>query len=151
MVQAPTLSSAGPHHISPKRIGILTPVLDDWVCFGSLVREISAQYTGAGLEFYVIVVDDGSAAPFDPACLALPSDTCIAGIEMLRLALNLGHQRAIAVGLCAFADREDIDVIIVMDSDGEDRPIDIATLLAECRRHPGNIILANRAKRSEPA
>jgi hypothetical protein len=135
----------------PRRIAILTPVLDDWVCFGELVREISALYTGSGVEFVVCAVDDGSVTAFDPASLGLPPETCIVSIELLRLALNLGHQRAVAVGLCALADRDDLDGIIVMDSDGEDRPSDIAALLAASRQNRGQVILARRAKRSESA
>src|SRR5438874_10316316 len=79
------------------RIAVVTPVLDDWACFASLVGEISAQFTGSGIEFHICAVDDGSVASFDPASLSLPRDSCIAEIEILRLALNLGHQRAIAV------------------------------------------------------
>jgi hypothetical protein len=135
----------------PRRVAILTPVLDDWVCFGELVREVSSLYTGSGIEFLICAVDDGSIEVFNPASLSLPPETCVVGIELLRLALNLGHQRAVAVGLCALADREDLDAIIVMDSDGEDRPSDIAALLAESRRNEGQVILARRAKRSESA
>jgi polyisoprenyl-phosphate glycosyltransferase len=36
-----------------------------------------------------------------------------------------------------------------MDSDGQDRPIDIALLLASSCRHPRHVVLARRAKRSE--
>src|ERR1700716_2709298 len=82
------------------RIGVVTPVLDDWACFASLVGEVSAQFTGSAVEFHICAVDDGSLSCFDPASLSLPRDSCIARIEILRLALNLGHQRAIAVGLC---------------------------------------------------
>lgn len=135
----------------PRRIAILTPVLDDWTCFAELVHEISALYTGAGVEFVVCAVDDGSVTAFDPASLVLPPESCITGIELLRLALNLGHQRAVAVGLCALAGRDDLDGVIVMDSDGEDRPSDLAALLAASRRNDGQVILARRAKRSESA
>lgn len=69
--------------------------------------------------------------------------------KILRLALNLGHQRAIAVGLCAVADRTQFDAVLVMDSDGEDRPADIAALLEASRQHPDHVVLARRAKRSE--
>lgn len=133
----------------PRRIAILTPVLDDWLCFATLVREISALYTGAGIEFTVCAVDDGSLQAFDPASLLLPPESCVVSIEVLRLALNLGHQRAIAVGLCALADRDDIEAVIVMDSDGEDSPSDIAALLEAGRHNDGHAILARRAKRSE--
>lgn len=69
--------------------------------------------------------------------------------KILRLALNLGHQRAIAVGLCAVADRTQFDAVLVMHSDGEDRPADIAALLEASRQHPDHVVLARRAKRSE--
>src|SRR5580704_6573614 len=131
------------------RIAVVTPVLDDWSCFASLVGEISAQFTGPAIEFHIYAVDDGSVAGFDPANLSLPRDSCIAGIEILRLALNLGHQRAIAVCLCELSRRDDIDAVLVMDSDGEDRPGDIAALLKASRIAPANIVLAQRAKRCE--
>ena len=131
------------------RIAVVTPVLDDWACFASLVGEISAQFTGSSVEFHICAVDDGSIASFDPASLSLPPDSCIARIEILRLALNLGHQRAIAVGLCELSRRDDIDAVLVMDSDGEDRPGDIAALLKASRIDPSHIVLARRSKRFE--
>ncbi len=131
------------------RIAVVTPVLDDWACFASLVGEISAQFTGSSIEFHICAVDDGSVSSFDPASLSLPRDSCIARVEILRLALNLGHQRAIAVGLCELSRRDDIDAVLVMDSDGEDRPGDMAALLKASRIHPSHIVLARRAKRFE--
>jgi hypothetical protein len=80
----------------------------------------------------------------------VPPDSCVVSIEIIRLALNLGHQRAIAVGLCAIAVSTDFDSVVVMASDGEDRPIDIAALLAASRQHPDCIVLTGRARRSEP-
>ena len=105
-----------------KTIAIVTPVLDDWRSFAALLGDISHQFTGAGLAFRVYAVDDGSLAVFDPASVVLPADSCIVSIEVIRLTVNLGHQRAIAVGLCTIADAGDIDGVLVMDSDGEDRP-----------------------------
>jgi polyisoprenyl-phosphate glycosyltransferase len=132
-----------------RHIAIVTPVFDDWESFATLVAEIAARYGDADVAFHVLAVDDGSSAPFEPASIALSSKSCIAEIEVLRLALNLGHQRAIAAGLCAIADRHDIDGVIVMDSDGEDRPLDIRMLVATGERNPGQVVVARRAKRSE--
>ena len=132
-----------------RHIAIVTPVLDDWESFAALVEEISRRFSGGDVAFHVLAVDDGSTAAFDPDSLVLPPESCIAAVEVLRLALNLGHQRAIAVGLCAIADRNDIDAVLVMDSDGEDRPMDIAALFAAGAHQPGRVILAQRAKRSE--
>jgi polyisoprenyl-phosphate glycosyltransferase len=132
-----------------RHIAVVTPVLDDWACFSALVMEISNRYTGTDLIFHIYGADDGSIESLDAKNIALPADSCVAAIEILHLALNLGHQRAIAVGLCAIADRAHFDAVLVMDSDGEDRAIDIAVLLAASLEHPAHVVLARRAKRSE--
>ena len=72
-------------------------------------------------------------------------------MTILNLNNNMGHQRAISIGLSYVEDNySDVDNVIVMDSDGEDRPMDIAKLLGagshdECTK----IIFAKRDKRSE--
>lgn len=69
----------------------------------------------------------------------------------MRLACNLGHQRAIAVGLVvAKDDATDCSAIVVMDGDGEDRPKDVPRLLEYSTQKPGAIVCARRARRSEP-
>lgn len=148
-VANPAGPAAGQVGGAPRRIALLMPVLDDWACFSALIADISTLYTGLGVEFTVCAIDDGSIAPFDPAGLTLEAETCIREIEVIRLALNLGHQRAIAVGLCALAERDDLDAVVVIDSDGEDRPNDIAALLSASAEHSEHVILARRDKRSE--
>ena len=130
-------------------IAIVTPVLDDWASFAALVDEISNLFSGSEFAFHICAVDDGSSIPFDADAVALPEASCILSIEVIRLAANLGHQRAIAVGLCAIAESTEIDAVLVMDSDGQDRPMDIALLLASIFRHPRHVVLAKRARRSE--
>jgi glycosyltransferase involved in cell wall biosynthesis len=132
-----------------RHIAIVTPVFDDWESLTALIAEIAERFEDSGIVFHVLAVDDGSSAPLDLAGIAAPPGSCIADIEIVGLALNLGHQRAIATGLCAAVDRRDVEAVIVMDSDGEDRPVDIAKLLAAAERQPGQVILAHRAKRSE--
>jgi polyisoprenyl-phosphate glycosyltransferase len=132
-----------------RHIAIVTPVLDDWAAFAELVAEIARCFRAGDVDFHLVAVDDGSNESFDAAAISLPPDACIVDVEIVRLALNLGHQRAIAVGLCAVLQRRDIDAVVVMDSDGEDRPEDIAALLAASEQAPGRPILARRARRSE--
>src|SRR5207245_491904 len=86
-----------------------------------------------------------SVAGSDPGRRSVPPDSSSDRIEILRLARSLGHQRAIAVGLCELSRRDDIDAVLVMDSDGEDRPGDIAALLKASRIEPAHIVLARRA------
>jgi polyisoprenyl-phosphate glycosyltransferase len=134
---------------SKRTLAVITPVLDDWCAFATLVAEIARGYAGSEITFEIYAVDDGSVETFEPSSITLPADGCIARIEVLHLALNLGHQRAIAAGLCTLAERSDLDAVVVMDSDGEDRPTDIRALLGASHQHPGKVILAARTQRTE--
>ncbi|HYC15503.1 MAG TPA: glycosyltransferase, partial [Stellaceae bacterium] len=131
------------------RIAVVTPVFNDWACFAALVAELSERYAGSGTSFDMIALDDGSTEPFDEAALALSPGGAVASVEVLPLATNLGHQRAIAIGLCAAVERGEAESVLVMDCDGEDRPADIERLLEASRENPARIIFAKRARRSE--
>ncbi len=69
-------------------------------------------------------------------------------LVLLDLAVNLGHQRAIALGIAVVA-QDDDDLLVIMDSDGEDDPDDVPRLIASYREHPGHVIVAKRSERSE--
>lgn len=131
------------------RIAIVMPVLDDWISFSMVVLAIAQKFASTGRRFVVVAVDDGSTMRRGNDSTLLPPGSCIEAIEVLQLAINLGHQRAIAVGLASVARRDDIATVIVMDSDGEDRPDDIAALLAAADQNPGHVVLAQRTRRSE--
>ena len=125
------------------------PVLDDWVALDRLLGLIDPVLLGAGLGADVLVVDDGSTRAIAGRCTG--PYRAIARVEVLRLRRNLGHQRAIAVGLAALeAGRPGPDLVVVMDSDGEDDPRDIPRLVAACEA-TGRVALvfAERTKRSE--
>ena len=126
---------------------VVMPVLDDWDALLALLSDLARTTVVA--RYHLVVVDDGSSIAPPGELADFAGRGCIRSVELIRLAVNLGHQRAIAVGLSAAANRDDVVSVIVMDSDGEDRPGDIATLLAESARHPGHIVLARRARRSE--
>lgn len=128
-------------------IAIVTPVFNDWDCVGKLLRDIGKTLDGKVATVHLIVVNDCSTAP-PPGAIDVP-----AGISYTRvdLVMNVGHQRAILIGLCYCLERDlAVDQIIVMDSDGEDDPRYIPTLLQEARSAGGGrIIFAARSKRSE--
>jgi len=132
-----------------RHLGIVTPILDDWESLAILLRAIDARFSETGTDISVFAVDDGSREELDPARLELSGQGAIKELRVIRLATNLGHQRAIAIGLIEASRVAGLDAVLVMDSDGEDRPEDIDTLLAAAERHPGQVIMALRAKRSE--
>jgi hypothetical protein len=67
---------------------------------------------------------------------------------MIHLAVNLGHQRAIATGLVNVA-HQNADRVMVMDSDGEDLPVDAIRLISLSLDSPDAILVGQRTKRSE--
>lgn len=94
----------------------------------------------------LLIVNDN---PFGPAAEPLESPR-FGRIRVLQLTRNLGHQRAIAMGL-TFLAGEDPGTVLVMDADGEDRPEDAARLLQEAREHGSDdvLVFAQRTRRSE--
>lgn len=129
-----------------KTIFILTPLYNDWQALTRLCDELKTLGEKQGLAFHLLVVNDGSSRP--PETLPAPQGS-LRAVQVLHLTRNLGHQRAIAIGL-AFAHQMDIQApLVVMDCDGEDRPEDIPRLLAESERTPDTIVFARRARRSE--
>ncbi len=75
----------------------------------------------------------------------------IDAVDVLHLRRNLGHQRAIAVGLAHLeAERDACQLVVVMDSDGEDDPADIPRLLDRADQTGRRaMVFAERTKRSE--
>lgn len=132
-----------------RHLGIVTPVLDDWESLAILLRALDVELADAAHAITIFVVDDGSREAFDAAPLARAATGVVKTVHLIRLEANLGHQRAIAIGLIEAARQPGLDAVVVMDSDGEDRPEDIRALLAASMAHPGQIIMAQRAKRSE--
>ncbi len=87
------------------RIAIVVPVLDDWESFAMLVRRIGDAFVGSDAHVQVVAVDDGSLR-------RMPAEFMTGGVAVLRLATNLGHQRAIAAGLAALANRDETDFVL---------------------------------------
>jgi polyisoprenyl-phosphate glycosyltransferase len=134
-----------------RQLLILLPMFNDWNAAGKLLPLIDDALAQSGLRAGVIVVDDGSTEPAPPQFGAGPF-RAIGPVEVLRLRRNLGHQRAIAVGLAFIERRVPCEAVIVMDADGEDAPTDIPVLVERCRRERHErIVFAERSRRVEAA
>ena len=129
-----------------RRLTVVMPVYNDWQSATLLIRDIGVAMAGSGFAVRIVAVDDGST---DVPPAALDPGPGIAAIECLVLAANLGHQRAIAVGLMAVAERTDADLVAVMDSDGEDRPAELRTMIERAVGLADKAIVAQRSERSE--
>lgn len=127
------------------------PVRDDWASAAELARQLDGGLTPARIcgPVDILFIDDASRQACPPASFAGPFQTIIQ-IQSLRLRRNLGHQRAIAVGLGYLRTLDSYDAVIVMDADGEDTPEGVLALIREYLRSGGtHAIFAERARRTE--
>jgi glycosyltransferase involved in cell wall biosynthesis len=134
--------------MGPKKIVILTPVYNDWMSFAQIVVNVD-QCVGEYGDVSIFAVDDGSTEAFPVGIIDPENIKHIRAVNILHLARNLGHQKAIALGLAFINSNHEADITIVMDSDGEDKPEDLQKLIQEHVKHPDQIIFASRARRSE--
>jgi len=121
---------------------VVTPVYEDSLAAKQLLRELTGEF---GEKIYTVVVDDGSVRePVDGSWL---TEIGMQG-SILTLARNVGHQKAIAIGICYAAEHFPNLPLITMDSDGEDVPASIQTLLA-AMDNDADVVVAQRKNRVE--
>ena len=128
---------------------IVIPVYDDWSSLAILIREIERVASGRDLHPQLVIIDDGSSESCDIIRQEVSRLKWVKQIDIIHLARNLGHQKAIALGLAYVNNKVKFNQAIVMDCDGEDRPDNIPQLLDEHSRSPNTIIFAQRTRRSE--
>jgi hypothetical protein len=132
-----------------ERIHVLIPIFNDWSVVLLLLPQIDRVMNEHGLSADLVLIDDGSTVR--PGALDCPPFTAIASVGILELRRNLGHQRAIAVGLTYLHQHLDPRAVVVMDGDGEDDPNDIPRLVTRLRAEGyRKIVFAERKRRSEP-
>ena len=131
-----------------KTIIFLIPVFNDWDSLIKLLEEINKQLNGfKKLNFNCLVINDGSTIP-QPK-FKKPSN--IQSLKILNMNENKGHARCNAFGIRYVNKNEKFDYLILMDGDGEDRPIEIKGLIEKIEKKPNNSVVAKRIKRSEGA
>ena len=131
---------------------IVCPSFRDVPSFIHLRRDVLANLTHAsptswGAIKFVLIDDTGG---LDPDMAELDGkDDC----RVICPPFNLGHQRAIVFGLRSILPAiADDDVIVTMDSDGEDRAEDVARLLGGLQGSDAaqsSLAIALRTKRTE--
>jgi len=140
----PTAATLAP----AERLWIVSPMLHDTESMLRLRTETAAACRAAGIarEIRHLVIDDSAGTDREADQLrALPD------VEVLVPPFNLGHQRAIVFGLRHLRPRLAADdVVVTMDSDGEDQPVDVPRLVHALDADRVPLAIAQRTKRSEP-
>ena len=123
---------------------VIMPVYEDREASSRLMKNLQQEYGDA---VTVVAVDDGSVRhPVDASML---DEAGIKGV-VIKLRRNVGHQRAIAIGLNYVADHmPDCPCTIVMDSDGEDTPESIRELVVPLQSPDVDVVVAERKSRIE--
>jgi polyisoprenyl-phosphate glycosyltransferase len=132
------------------RTWVVTPVYHDVESFLQLRERLIDILKSTDRRHATFVVVDDSAGR-DPEIGSL---TKARDVVVFRPPFNLGHQRAIVYALRLLASRiDDDDLVVTLDSDGEDRPEDLPRLIGSLPIGEGSqpsIALALRTKRHEP-
>ncbi|MFL0796838.1 MAG: glycosyltransferase [Cellvibrionaceae bacterium] len=129
---------------SDNKLIIVTPVYEDKNAFLILLEELRSNLVE---EFSIVVVDDGSV--YEPLTASIFDDFGIHGI-VIRLKRNVGHQKAISIGMAYVSQFLTAEHrVVVMDSDGEDLPSSIPILLEKADKNNVDVAVAHRKSRVE--
>ena len=104
-------------------LSVVVPIYNDEEVIDELMRRLSAVLESIAKEYEVILVDDGSRDRSWAVMNAAREQ--YKHLRIARLSRNFGQQNAIAAGL-SLATK---DLIVLMDSDLQDRPEDIPVLI----------------------
>jgi len=129
-----------------KKIIILIPVFNDWDSFIKLINEVNKNikdYTN--INFECLVINDAST--ISQPKLKKPNN--IKSLKILNMKKNRGHARCNAFGIRYIFKNKEFDNLILMDGDGEDRPIEIKSLIDKTIKNKNISVVAKRIKRSE--
>ena len=129
-----------------KKIIILIPVFNDWDSLKKLIEEINENIKDFKyIDFECLIVNDAST--IDRPKLTKPNH--IKSFEILNMIKNKGHARCNAFGIRYVFQNKQFDNLILMDGDGEDRPVEIKSLINIVNEKLNVSAVAKRVKRSE--
>jgi glycosyltransferase involved in cell wall biosynthesis len=122
----------------------LIPVYNDAASLNQLLDQLTVSLQEVpATRFSVLIVDDGSTESLDIKASHFFS------LQVLHLQRNIGHQKAIAIGMAYCRENLAFDRMLIMDGDGEDKPADAARLLKTASTENDKIIFAKRKSRQE--
>ena len=129
-----------------KKFIILFPVYNDWDSLWKLCKQINDEVKNLDADFSFLFINDASTEKR----INFPTNlNKINSIKVINMKKNHLSGRCIATGLQHIIKNENFDYVIVMDSDGEDKPEYILDIFKKISNFPNNTILATRFRRNE--
>ncbi|MDC0426388.1 glycosyltransferase family 2 protein [Pelagibacteraceae bacterium] len=129
-----------------KKFTILIPIFNDWESLKKLLIEINNSIKNLkDVQFDCVVVNDHSTIKSPE--IKIP--VWINSVKIIHMNKNKGHARCNAFGIKYLSMSKNLDYLILMDGDGEDRPEEIESLVKKVLSDPSKSVVAKRIKRSE--
>jgi len=129
-----------------KKFIILIPAYNDWKSLKKLLTKISENIKNIqSIEFSCVIINDCSTIKNQE--IKIPPN--INSIKIIHMNKNRGHARCNAVGIKYLSKKKNLDYVILMDADGEDRPEEIELLVNRVLSNPNISVVAKRIKRLE--
>tara|TARA_B100000886_G_scaffold290238_1_gene215501 strand:+ start:299 stop:1177 length:879 start_codon:yes stop_codon:yes gene_type:complete len=129
-----------------KKCFILIPTFNDWVSLEILLKKIEDNIKDEQRVYEILIIDDASTIDHD---LKISEIKKIKKIDIIRLKKNSGSQLAIAAGLNFINKEKENGDILILDSDGEDDPNKLLTLINYLKQDVTKVVVAERKKRKE--
>ena len=127
---------------------IMIPVFNDWDSLKKLLVNIDNEIENLkSIQVKCLIVNDSSSI----ALKNLPKVQNIKELLIINMLKNKGHARCNAFGIRFLSNSNtiDFDHLILMDSDGEDRPEELKSLINKSLENRDVSVVAKRIKRSE--
>lgn len=129
-----------------EKILILLPLYNDWKSLKLLLEKINLQFKNKKYKLEILVINDFSSENFN---IKYNKFSNIKKIRIINLKKNVGSQKAIFIGLHQILNKNNNSTIVVMDSDGEDDPLKIISLIKKVKNNSNYFIFVERTKRLE--
>ena len=125
---------------------ILIPILNDRESLKLVVENINSEIKDLNHEISILVINDASSQQIIDS---YPNLENISSFEIINMKENRGHARCIASGLKYIFEKKEVDFVIPMDGDGEDRPEEIKNFIQLSEQSVEKSIIGERISRSE--
>jgi glycosyltransferase involved in cell wall biosynthesis len=127
-----------------RRVSVLMPCLNDSKSVEVIASELQIILPDHASTFQIVISDDGSTNEEIQKLRALVEKNN--SLHLIEGGYRSGHQSAILRGL-HFLEKTAHGDVVIMDSDGEDKPSDVLVLLSALSESSNNVILASRGSR----
>ena len=128
------------------KYAILIPIYNDRNSLKLLIEKINNEIKNLRHEISIVVINDASSQQIIDT---YPYTENISSFEIINMKENIGHARCIASGLKYILEKKEVDFVIPMDGDGEDRPEEIKNFIELSEQSNDKSIIGERFKRSE--